>query len=77
MRKINVQKKEAFTAKVLRLLRANRSFSELSSDEEIIPAIIPVGDQGKCRKEIRAAWLDMERKKAEALVESQRRRVIY
>lgn len=77
MKKINMRKRLPLTAKLLRLLRTNRDFRELSSDEKTLPAVIPAGNQDSCRRQIEAAWLDMERRKAEAMMESQRRRVIY
>ncbi len=59
---------------MLRLLRVKRSFGEQPGTKELTLTVIPTSNQQK-RAEI--AWLVVERKKAEALAELQRRHVIY
>ena len=77
MKTTKPQKKGSLTAKVLRLLRTNRGFEEPSSDqEEIVHVGIPANNYCNCRKEIETALLEAERKKAEALMEWQKRRFI-
>jgi hypothetical protein len=76
MKKNSPRKRDSFTATVLRLLRINRGFSEPPSSEEPIHTVIPVNNQRNHQRRIGTAWLDVERKKAEALMELQRRRVI-
>lgn len=66
-----------FERKMLRLLETNRGFEKLSSDqEETIHAGIPGNNHYNYRKEIETAWLKAERKKANALMEWQKRRFI-
>jgi hypothetical protein len=76
MKKNSPRKRGSFTATVLRLLRINRGFSEPPSSEEPIYTVIPANNQRNHQRRIGTAWLDVERKKAEALMELQRRRVI-
>ncbi len=74
MKKITSRKRDLFAARILRELRVKRSFDELPGTKELTLTVIPTSNQ-QMRAE--TAWLVVERKKAEALAELQRRRVIY
>ncbi len=68
MKAIN-PKKGSLRARVLRLLGANKGFEEPSSDlEKMVHASIPKNNHYNHQKEIETAWLEAERKKAEAYV---------
>ncbi len=74
MKKITPRKRNLFTARMLRLLRVKRSFDELLGSEEFTHTVVPTNVQ---QRRIESAWLGVERKRAEALLELQRRRAIY
>ena len=75
MKTIKPQKKGSLTGKVLRLFGTNRGFEEPSSDQEETRVGIPATNYYN-HKGIKSALLEAERKKAEALMEWQRRRFI-
>jgi hypothetical protein len=74
MKKITSRKRDLFTARIPRLLRVKRSFDELPGAKELTLTVIPTSNQ---QKRAETAWLGVERKKAEALAELQRRHAIY
>jgi len=77
MKEINPQKKkDSLTGKLLRLLRTNRGFEEPSGvQEKIVGAGVSRNNYYNHRKEIETL-LEAERKKAEGLMEWQKRRFI-
>lgn len=69
--------KDYLTGKMLRLLGRNGGFVEpTNGQEEIIHANI-LGNNYHSRMEIEAAWLEAERNKSKAVMELQRRHLIY
>ncbi len=76
MIKIILRAKDYLTGKVLRLLRKNGDDVEqtIGKDEKIHINIL---NNYHARKEIQAAWLEAETKKAEALTALQRQRPIF
>jgi hypothetical protein len=75
MKETNPQKKkDSLTGKLLRLLRTNRGFEEPSGvQEKIVGAGVSGNNYYNYRKEIEIARLEAERKKAEGLMEWQKR----
>lgn len=77
MKEIKPRKKGSLIRKVLRSLGKSRDFEKSTSDQgEIVHVGIPTSNYHNYRKEIDTAWLEAERKKAEALMEWQKRRFI-
>ena len=77
MKKIKPRKGVSLTVKVLRLLGGRIELSwPLRSQEEIVHTGISGNNYYNYRKEIETARLEAERKKAEALMEWQKRRFI-
>jgi hypothetical protein len=77
MKRISPHRKFSLRAKVLRLLRMNRGFEEISNNREgNIHFAIPISNNHNYQKEIETGLLEAERKKAEALMESQRHHFI-
>lgn len=76
MERKKILKKGLLTGKVLRLFGMTRDLEEPPIDEEIIHVPIPTDANYSYRKEIKTALLEAERRKAEALMESQKRRFI-
>ncbi|UCE15330.1 MAG: hypothetical protein JSV12_05470 [Candidatus Bathyarchaeota archaeon] len=73
MKKISPKRRTSLRAKVIRFLRSNRGFEEPSSDlEKIVHAGIHSNNYYNHQKEIETAWLEAERKKAQAIMEHQR-----
>ena len=70
-------RKKGYLARKLRLLLKLRGIEgPLSVQEEIIHVGIPENNYYNHRKEIESAWLEAERKKAEVLMELQKRRFV-
>jgi len=78
MKRIVPYKKVSLKGRVLRIMGMSRSFEEPPSYQEIThtPIPIPTGTDYSYRKDIKAALLEAERKKAQALMEWQRHRMI-
>ncbi len=78
MKRISLKRTNSLRTKVLRLLRMDRGFEwELSiAEREIAHFSIPTSNYHGYQKEIETALLEAERKKAEALMEWQKRRFI-
>jgi len=73
MKEIKRQKKGSLIKSLLRLLRKARGYEELTSGrEEIVHTGISGANYYNHRKEI-TDWLEAERKKAEVLMERERR----
>jgi len=75
MKKAISYKKESLKGRVLRFLGMSRSVVEPSSCQEITHVPIPADSCYSYQKQINAAFLEAEHKKAEAM-EWQRRRVV-
>lgn len=77
MKEIRPRRKGALIGKVLRLFGKNMGFEELTIDQgEIVHAGASGDNYSVYRKEIETAWLEAQRKKAEAM-KWQQRRFIY
>jgi len=76
MKKVNPHERSSLIRKALRLLATNRGFEEPPSDQEGIHLGIPASNYYN-HKEIETALLEAERKKAQAIMEREKRRFIY
>jgi hypothetical protein len=76
MKRIVPYKKVSLKSRVLRIMGTGRSFEEPPSYQEITHIPIPTGTDYSYHKDIKAALLEAERKKAQALIEWQRHRMI-
>jgi len=73
MKKVVPRKKGASIGRVLRFLRMNRRVEQSSSYQEIAYVPTPTESYHSHPKELKAALLEAERRKAEALMEWQKR----
>ena len=76
MKKVVPHKKASLTARVLRLLGMSRSLEEPSTYQEITHVPIPTDNYYVSTKETETALLEAERRKAEAIMELEKRRFI-
>jgi len=77
MKEKKPRRKGSLIGKVLRSLGMDKGFEELSSDQEqMVHAGISGNNHFKHRREMETALLEAERRKAEALMEWQKRRLI-
>ena len=77
MKKVKPEKKGSLTGKLLRLLKPSSSIQEsISLQEKNVSVGIPSNSYHDHHKEIKTALVEAERKKAEALMELQRRKFI-
>ncbi len=76
MKKVVPHKKASLTERVLRLLGMSRSLEEPSTYQEITPVPIPTDNYYGSPKEFKTALLEAERRKAEAIMELEKRRFI-
>ena len=76
MKRIVPYKKVSLKGRVLRIMGTGRSFDESPSYQEITYTPIPTGTDYSHREDIKAALLEAEHGKAQALMEWQRRRPI-
>ena len=76
MKRIESCKKDSLAGKLLRLLKSSGLQESIRLQEENVAFGIP-NDSYYAYKEVKTALLEAERKKAEALMERQRRSHIY
>ncbi len=77
MKEMKPRRKGSLIGKVLRLLGRAEGFGELSSDQEqMVHAGISGNNHFKYRRKMETARLEAERRKAEVLMEWQKRRFI-
>jgi hypothetical protein len=76
MKKVVPHKKASLTERVLRLLGMSISLKERSTSQEITPVPIPTDNYYGSPKEFKTALLEAERRKAEAIMELEKRRFI-
>lgn len=76
MKKVVPHKKASLTERVLRLLGMSISLEEPSTYQEITPVPIPTDNYYGSPKEFKTALLEAERRKAEAIMELEKRRFI-
>lgn len=76
MKKVTPHKRGSIVRRVLRFLTMSSSVEELRTCQEITHVPLPTDNSYTDRKEINAALLEAERKKAEALMERQKRALI-
>ena len=73
MKKVVPHKKESSIGRVLRFLRMSRSVEQSPSHQEIAYVPTPTDNYHSHPKELKAALLEAERRRAEALMEWQKR----